>query len=1053
MPNSGARARRRYTIAVVALLVALVAGGSYLRVRFLHGVMMSTWEKVLEGGAVTTMTTVDDWYAERAADVDGLAATVAIHATMGLPGTNGVPSYETLLAPITRRAKFAEVWIVDDSGGVIASARGAALLGQERSTAVRSIRQGRTLHSAIIPVGPHAAWLTIAAPVRVSRSESGPGRVPRAVVFRTDVAAAFAPWAVGRANAALSLFSTPIPGGVIAISVCPEQRPSVCITEVMNPPPTSPLAMALARKDTFGVFRIPDGRSVFAATRYDRALGWGVVRRVFDVDAVVPMQKELAIEGAFLAALLALAGLGGYAANRTVRVRRLDEQRKATQRLATVVDASTDGIISLDADFRITMVNGAVERMLGRPRAQLVGTAVFDLFAPEWRSVLTQSLQAFSRSEAADAPLTDTERCAALRADGSPVPVDARISRAVFDEDPLYVMGLRDVSDRARSERFLEGQRHVLELIASGAPAQGTLAGLLDMLSAEAPALQCAVYELDEERQVAQIVAAPALPPAFVAAVHDAPVGPDASGIVGTAIHRGESILSSDVLRDPLLRTSLPTLLAHDFLASFAIPLRAVDGRIIGALAGFYEEARELTPPERELVRAAVHLASIALASGRDAALLRASEASFRSFVENAPAAIFRETHRGVLVSANSAMLALLGHSSLAELASAARQGRLYQDPGARAELLRVLAAEDVVRGVELEWRRADDSLVTVRVSARASRDERGELRGWEGYAEDVTSLRAAEGALRRSERLAAVGQLISGVAHELNNPLSSIMHFAEDLLTDDRSVADAEALGVIRDQARRSRAIVRDLLSFVRQRAASTAPVPLAEVVALTARGMRPSLEATGVTLHLIETADHSCVLADRAGIEQIVVNLVSNAAQAAGSGGEIWVRTERTSTGCLLAVEDSGPGVPHDILPRIFDPFFTTKPTGEGTGLGLSVTLGIVEQFGGRIAVDPRAGGSGSRFSVFLPVTEGKPAADPARRVGARGALRPTPAEVAPLPVVTAGGGPAGACLRYAEGQWRKVGGDVALSASAIVSIPALPCGETLTFLRTAR
>jgi CheY-like chemotaxis protein len=239
----------------------------------------------------------------------------------------------------------------------------------------------------------------------------------------------------------------------------------------------------------------------------------------------------------------------------------------------------------------------------------------------------------------------------------------------------------------------------------------------------------------------------------------------------------------------------------------------------------------------------------------------------------------------------------------------------------------------------------------------------------WEGYAEDVTSLRATESALRLSERLAAVGHLISGVAHELNNPLSSILHFTEDLLADDRSPDDAEALSVIRDQARRSRAIVRDLLSFVRQREVASEPLRLGEVVATTARAMRPPLETSGVSLHVSGDDTASIVLADRSGLEQIVTNLVMNAAQAAGRGGQVWVHAASSEHECELRVEDSGPGIPDDVLPRIFDPFFTTKPTGEGTGLGLSVTLGIVEQFGGRITVDANVAGRGARFTVFLP------------------------------------------------------------------------------------
>ncbi|MDB4892276.1 MAG: sensor protein [Gemmatimonadetes bacterium] len=969
------RKRDRTTLPLLLLLAFVVGGGVFLRVRYLQREMLSRWHVALDGGVITTQATVDEWVTERKGDAEALAASVALHANLTASSGNSAGPFTQVLTPVARRGKFIGIWVLDADHRVLAQWSTDSLRAEERAVARAAREANGVRHSAVIPLGPHAAFLSFGVPVPRSVKSAANVRPPALIVLRTDVVAAFSPWAKGRPNAAMSLLSTPTPDGAVVITACPEQAIPVCIAHEGPLRGDSPSALALAGVDTFGVFSSFDGYPILAATRFDPLLGWGIVRRVRFTDAVVPLYTEMAIEGAFLAVLLALAAVAAYAYNRTVRVRRLSAQREAAGRLAVVLDASTDGIISLDENFTIRMVNGAVERLLGYSRESMVGRSVFTLFAERWHAPLTESLRAFTRSGRPQAPLADTERCVAICADGRHVLVDARVGHALIEGLPLYVMGLRDVSERARTELFRQGQRQVLELIATGAPPHETMTQLVGVLQAEASQLQCAVYVLDEEWQTARIVSAPSLSPEFKAAFAEIVIGPGSrGGVVSHAIYRGETVLSPDVATDPLWDDQGAFAVAHGIRGAWAIPLRAADGRIIGALACFYDEARPATPRERELARAAVHLASIALSSAHDAASLRASEASFRSFVENAPAAIFRETRRGMLVSTNPAMVALLGYSNPTSLAQAASVDQLYHDPDARARLLVALETDDVVRGLEVEWRRADGSLVTVRLSAHAYRDDRGEVWLWEGYAEDVTSLRATESALRQSERLAAVGQLISGVAHELNNPLSSIMHFAEDLLADDRSPADSEALSVIRDQARRSRAIVRDLLSFVSQRDVAAEPLVLGEVVATTARALRRPLEALGVSFDVAGGETNFVVLADRSGLEQIVTNLVMNAAQAAGQGGRVWIAASSSEQGCALTVEDSGKGIPDDVLPRIFDPFFTTKPTGEGTGLGLSVTLGIVEQFGGRIAVDPKVAGRGARFTVYLPCIDSR-------------------------------------------------------------------------------
>jgi signal transduction histidine kinase/ActR/RegA family two-component response regulator len=298
-------------------------------------------------------------------------------------------------------------------------------------------------------------------------------------------------------------------------------------------------------------------------------------------------------------------------------------------------------------------------------------------------------------------------------------------------------------------------------------------------------------------------------------------------------------------------------------------------------------------------------------------------------------------------------------------------------------------------RSAEVEWRRKDGSTVTVRVSARAYRDERGALWFSEGFVENITPLRAAEQALRQSEKLAALGQLVSGVAHELNNPLAAILHFAEDLLEDERTAADHEALSVIRDQARRSRTIVRDLLSFVRFRDAVRERIQIVEALARGVKALQPMVAEIGGRLTAELPDAPAFGNTDPAGLQQIVTNLVINAAQASGDGGRVRLRATVVGRELTIIVEDSGPGIPPGNMSRIFEPFFTTKPVGEGTGLGLSVTLGVVQQLGGRISVENRApdDGGGARFIVSLPIDGGGAEAQPR--------ITPRSGKVAPITV----------------------------------------------------
>ena len=187
----------------------------------------------------------------------------------------------------------------------------------------------------------------------------------------------------------------------------------------------------------------------------------------------------------------------------------------------------------------------------------------------------------------------------------------------------------------------------------------------------------------------------------------------------------------------------------------------------------------------------ATQLAGIAVDRAHAAESLRQSEASFRSFVENSPIGIYRATGTGRLLAVNASLVQLLGYDSPRELLQVDMTRECSRRRPIATACCKQLETQGEARSTETEWRRKDGATVTVRVSARAYRDERGSLWFSEGFVENVTPLRAAEQALRQSEKLAALGQLVSGVAHELNNPLAAILHFAEDLLDDERTPAD----------------------------------------------------------------------------------------------------------------------------------------------------------------------------------------------------------------------------------------------------------------------
>ncbi len=232
---------------------------------------------------------------------------------------------------------------------------------------------------------------------------------------------------------------------------------------------------------------------------------------------------------------------------------------------------------------------------------------------------------------------------------------------------------------------------------------------------------------------------------------------------------------------------------------------------------------------------------------------------------------------------------------------------------------------------------------------------------------QQMEQLRNAQSQLIQSAKLAAVGELAAGVAHELNNPLTSVLGFAEMLLAaaseDSPLLEDLETIAA---EARRARDIVRNLLNFARQSKPLRQPGDVNQTLRQTLAVIRYHLEKSHVLIEEDYAPDLGFIPIDEGQLKQVVLNLITNAVRAMPEGGTLRLRTYQAGEEVALAVSDTGMGIAPEARERIFDPFFTTQP--DGTGLGLSVSLGIVQEHSGRITVETEPG-RGSTFTVWLP------------------------------------------------------------------------------------
>jgi two-component system, NtrC family, sensor kinase len=522
------------------------------------------------------------------------------------------------------------------------------------------------------------------------------------------------------------------------------------------------------------------------------------------------------------------------------------------------------------------------------------------------------------------------------KADQLAMQLDRRISELFSLQELSYVL-----SESMQPDRIVD---QVARYAARFLQADGAIVALVEM----------------EDRVLRVVAATGSLAPLLGHVSHE-----PGAALVRVAIDRDRIEVAQDG------DTPTVNLLAGLMVRSAAVaPLKA-QGITMGALAVADRRGGPFTDEDRRLLSTVATNASVVLANSRLYEMVRRSEEEWETTFNALAEGIAVVGPDGAILRANRALAALV------DVPERELLGQNFGD-------LLSGAAEAVSGLIEVSYRgeRTVPLVVRLEHNNRVLRLTAAPLAGVEPGSvviliEDVTEQRLLEAQIIQNDKMASIGQLVSGVAHELNNPLTSIAGLAELLLERPaHPELPREHLRVIHDQAERAGRIVRNLLTFARKGVPEQTAVDLNDVVSRTSLLIVYELQLHGIELTSEESPEPVIVLGDRYELQQVLLNLVTNAVQAVaglepGKPRGITLSTIRSNYEAVLRVRDTGPGVPKHLAPYLFTPFFTTKGPGEGTGLGLSLSYGLVKAHGGALTYEPSPEG-GAEFRVTLPLYE---------------------------------------------------------------------------------
>lgn len=603
-----------------------------------------------------------------------------------------------------------------------------------------------------------------------------------------------------------------------------------------------------------------------------------------------------------------------------------------------ILSSALDCIVVANAEGRIVEFNPAAERIFGRKRSEVLGQSMEDTIVPPiHRDAHSRGM---ARYLAGGAPKVLGRRVEieAMHASGRVFPVELSITETRIKGDRFFVATLRDISEKRAFQDDLLQARASLQAIFDNIPA--------------------ALYLRDRQDNLVMINNWGAR---FL--------GRDAAEMIGQPMSKFREPQNNAGVRaadDNIARTGQPE--TREF--TYHLP----GGDRIGLMTFF-----PVSDGKGEVIQIGGMLIDVT-EHVRAKDQLEDIQHLLTSIFDNIPAVLYLRELDGTFVMVNTFGAAVMGETVPAQMIGRSARALDSEEESqiARAAQATVLATGQPV--TQEYTRQVDGRDIIVMNTIFPIRDGSGAITRIGGFATDVTELYNARNqlqlaleSLHQSEKLAALGQLLAGVAHELNNPLAVVLGRAAILQEKLADTPHAAPLQKLREAANRCARIVKTFLAMARQTGPRRQLVEVNELIESALEMTTYGLRSAGIAWEAAPLAQNRKIEVDQDQIVQVLINLILNAQHAmADQIGPHWVklRSDLSPDHRWLTIEisDNGPGVPTAIAHRIFDPFFTTKPVGQGTGLGLSVCKSMVEAHGGKLQLTDTPGG-GATFRVVLP------------------------------------------------------------------------------------